>query len=239
MKYLRMVSMLAVAGGFLLAAADGPGETPSGKGGADRSAPERVSAIPPVLRNFEPADTGIVVLPGPATTAPAPPPAPAKPVLAKVVIASNTVPRPDPDRPILRRAPRPIFPDEFEKDSAAFCHKRIGQWTADQARGLFGAPKSQRAAYDDRESVNGEILAFSDPTGRYKQIELDFESDTGALRTVFVYPWKMTWQECRRAFGVNVTATEANKGRMFYSYLNRRLDVLVDHAGQVISLGMY
>ena len=29
------------------------------------------------------------------------------------------------------------------------------------------------------------------------------------------------------------------KGRKFYSYVNRRLDVLVDPAGKVISLGLY
>ena len=35
-------------------------------------------------------------------------------------------------------------------------------------------------------------------TGRYKELELDFANETGALRGVFAYPWKMTWQECRR-----------------------------------------
>jgi hypothetical protein len=49
----------------------------------------------------------------------------------------------------------------------------------------------------------------------------------------------MTWQACRRLWGAHVTARKANKGRTFYSYLNRRLDVLVDHTGKVISLGLY
>ena len=39
--------------------------------------------------------------------------------------------------------------------------------------------------------------------------------------------------------GANVSATEGNKGRVFYSYVNRHLDVLVDHDGKVISLGLY
>jgi hypothetical protein len=30
-----------------------------------------------------------------------------------------------------------------------------------------------------------------------------------------------------------------NKGRIFYSYVNRHLDVLVDQDGKVISLGVY
>ena len=49
----------------------------------------------------------------------------------------------------------------------------------------------------------------------------------------------MTWQECRRLWGARVTAHKSNQGRTFYSYLNRRLDVLVDPAGAVISLGLY
>jgi hypothetical protein len=70
-------------------------------------------------------------------------------------------------------------------------------------------------------------------------MELDFAKTTGRLRTVFVYPWKMTWKECRKLWGANVTSTEANKGRTFYSYVNRHLDVLVDPTGNVVSLGMY
>jgi hypothetical protein len=49
----------------------------------------------------------------------------------------------------------------------------------------------------------------------------------------------MTWQDCRRQWGGEVSATEAAKGRKFYSYVDRRLDVLVDSAGKVISLGLY
>ena len=87
--------------------------------------------------------------------------------------------------------------------------------------------------------MNGQILAFPDPTGRYKEMELDFDRETGLLRTLFVYPQSMTWQDCRHEFGMNVKSTQANKGRTFYSYLDRRLDVLVDSGGKVISLGMY
>jgi hypothetical protein len=97
----------------------------------------------------------------------------------------------------------------------------------------------QRAAIDDNQVENGQIYAFHDPTGRYKEMELDFDAAKGRLRTVFVYPYQLTWQECRRLFSGTVNTTRANKGRTFYSYLNRRLDVLVDSVGQVISLGLY
>ena len=82
-------------------------------------------------------------------------------------------------------------------------------------------------------------MLFRSPTGRYQKLELDFINETGALRGVFAYPWKMTWQECRRLWGAHVTARKTGNERTFYSYLNRRLDVLVDPTGRVISLGLY
>jgi hypothetical protein len=244
-KYLRSFSIFAFAV-TTLSAADGA------KADADRTtvtaAASARAALPPVLRNNEPADSRFVLLPGPAVKAAAiatrsfvPPPA-AKPA-ATVETAERLEPAPpeliDPGRPVLHRAPRPIYPSEFEKDSGLFCQKQIGQWKQADALNLLGVPSADRPAYDDSQAVNGRIYAFSDPTNRYRQLELDFDSATGALRTVFAYPWKMTWMECRRVFGANVSATEANKGRKFYSYLNRRLDVLVDATGKVISIGLY
>jgi hypothetical protein len=145
----------------------------------------------------------------------------------------------NPGRPVLRLDPRPLYPTDFEQDSGVFCQKQIGRWKEEDALAMLGAPSADRPAYDDQQKVNGRILAFTDPTTHYKQMELDFDGETGALRTVFVYPWKMTWQDCRRLWGTNVSAAEAAKGRKFYSYLNRRLDVLVDAAGKVISIGLY
>jgi hypothetical protein len=135
-------------------------------------------------------------------------------------------------------APPPLPPD-FAAESAIYLQEKISRWTVDEARALLGEPRRQRPAINDNQAENGQIYAFQDPTGRYRELELDFESGQGALRTVFVYPYKMNWQECRALFSGTVTATRANKGRTFYSYTNRRLDVLVDSAGFVISLGFY
>jgi hypothetical protein len=115
----------------------------------------------------------------------------------------------------------------------------VGQWTEADARFLLGEPARQRPAFDDQGTRNGTIFAFTDPTSHYKEIELDFESATGTLRTVFVYPFQLTWQEARRIWGGKVNETTANNGRRFYSYFDRRLDVLVDRTGKVISFGMY
>ena len=196
--------------------------------GADQSASV---ALPPVLRSSEPADNVVVTLPGQKPAAPAATVQPATEVRLEP-------PPPDPDRPVLRR-PKREYPPEFERDSADYLNQQIGIWQQVDAQGLLGEPAGQRPAFADDQTVNGQIVAFNDPSGRYRQLELEFDGDTGRLRTLFVYPHAMTWQDCRHAFGTNVRSTEADKGRTFFSYLDRRLDVLVDAAGKVISLGMY
>ena len=203
---------------------------------ATQGEPQSASVtLPPVLRNSDPGDNVVLTLPGPAPSAHATTAPPGSLPTTEVRLAP---PPPDPDRPVLRRSKRE-YPPEFERDSAAFMNQQIGIWQQVDAQELLGEPLRQRAAFGDDQTVNGQILAFPDPTGRYKEMELDFDRETGLLRTLFVYPQSMTWQDCRHEFGMNVKSTQANKGRTFYSYLDRRLDVLVDSGGKVISLGMY
>jgi hypothetical protein len=128
---------------------------------------------------------------------------------------------------------------ENGREVAAYCQKQIGHWKESDARKLLGEPKHHRPAYDEKHAVNGTIFAFADPTSKYKELELDFDQKSGSLRTVFVYPPRLTWEECRRQWNGPVAAADAAQGRKFYSYTNRRLDVLVDPAGKVISLGWY
>jgi len=200
--------------------------------GAEQSASV---TLPPVLRKSEPTDSVVLTLPGPVEVTQSAAAVAGSLPTTEVRLAP---PSPDPDRPLLRR-PKREYPPEFERDSAEFLDQQIGIWQQMDAQCLLGEPLRQRAALNDDQTVNGQILAFDDPTGRYKELELDFDRETGLLRTLFVYPHNMTWQDCRHLFGVNVRSTQANKGRTFYSYLDRRLDVLVDAAGKVISLGMY
>jgi len=47
------------------------------------------------------------------------------------------------------------------------------------------------------------------------------------------------WLRAILVRGGNVRSTEGNKGRIFHSYVNRRVDVLVDQRGTVISFGLY
>jgi hypothetical protein len=169
--------------------------------------------------NPAPSDTVLVALPGP------PPAAEASPRKAPQTAPSA--------RPALS------LPPEFLPESALYLQQQIGHWTLAQARSLLGEPLHQRPAFGESRAVTGQIFAFSDPTKRYKQLELTFARESGVLQEVFAYPSEMTWQDCRRRWGAHVTPADAPKGRKFYSYSDRHLDVLVDPAGKVLSLGLY
>jgi hypothetical protein len=231
----RLASALIVAATCVFAA-----ETPAPAKAAVAEPDSRtVSVSAPVPRASEPADTMVVRLPGPpsrpAASQPLPPPRAAAPEVA-------SIPNPPPAPAAAPTLPtKPPYPEELEKDSALYCQRRIGRWKEIEALALFGDPSRRRAASDDdgSDGSDGHIIAFPDPTGHYKELELDFDRSTGLLRTVFAYPRELSWTECRRTFGTQVTTTGANQGRAFHSYVNRRLDVLVDSTGRVISLGLY
>lgn len=240
MHSIRLIPAVFVSVGVALGAppAEDPSKLPSPPSSAERIIDPRIPLpslriLPPVMRNSDKEDSLLVVLPG-GPAAPAEEPAPLP------VAAARPAPPPaeDPDRPLLHRA-APSYPPEFGTESALFCQKQIGDWSLDDAAALLGDPRRHRVSFDDDGAENGDIYAFSDASSRYRELELDFDRETGALRSVFAYPWKMTWQECRKLWGARVSSTEADKGRTFYSYLDRRLDVLVDQAGKVINFGLY
>lgn len=169
--------------------------------------------VPRVMREFSTPDTTFYTLPA-------------------VTIVKEGPP------PVLRHA-IPEYPEEFQKDSVAFFQNHVNIWRQSDATALLGNPLRQRPSFDDDGKPNGTIYAYPDPLRRYKELELDFEGGAGKLRTAFIYPLKMSWQDCRVTYGTSVSATKGGQGRMFYSYLDRRMDVLVNAGGSVISLGIY
>jgi hypothetical protein len=245
MNGFRLICLAAVAVQSVgsLAAASGAATNPEGNGST-------ATRLPPVLRPSEPPDSGQITLPGPAPITPAVAPAPKKVTVATPVakvaplpvkLVEDAVlrrPLPVPAAPaVVAKRPAPVL--ETGNEVAALCQKQIGHWKEIDARKLLGQPKRHRPAYDENKAVNGTIYAFDDPTSKYKELELDFDLKSGALRTVFVYPPRLTWQECRRVWNGPVAVADAAQGRKFYSYTNRHLDVLVDATGKVISLGWY
>jgi hypothetical protein len=180
------------------------------------------------MRRLESADSGVLQLPTPAKlAAPAPPPMPIVEPLAPKTAPSQPKPKPKSD-----------LPEEFLLDSGTYCQKKISHWTLAEARALLGQPVRERPSAEDT-AAPGRIYAFRDPTARNRELELDFGGKSAKLRTVYVYPWRMNWADCTKRWGANTSTLQANKGRTFYSYLDRRLDVLVGPDGQVISVGLY
>jgi len=241
MSTLRLMG-IAIIAGHLACAADGPA----------RASATGTVTIPKVLRSDEPVDSRIVTLPGAPKPAPKvlkkfdteavpdiPVPEPPKPESLPDAPVPAPAPRPSPELAKLTTPSRPFLPPDLQKEVAVFCQKLIGQWTEEDAEQLLGKPLRNRPAFDDKKAVNGKIYAFFDPTGRYRELELDFDQASNTLRTVFAYPKALTWLECRRRWNGEVSEANAQQGRTFYSYLNRRLDVLVDAKGKVISLGLY
>jgi hypothetical protein len=244
MKWFRLICLVALASQLVAsgAAADRAAAHPDGNSGTVKT--------PPVLRPSEPRDSGQVTLPGTplVVTAPETVTLPGPPPVTPAVKPAPSPAKPVQDANLRRTSPQPILPPtpvkpspalQIGREVAAYCQKQIGHWKESDARMLLGEPKRHRPAYDEKRSVNGTIYAYTDPTNKYKELELDFDLQTGALRTVFVYPPRLTWQQCRHLWNGPVAAADAARGRKFYSYTNRRLDVLVDPAGNVISLGWY
>ena len=155
---------------------------------------------------------------------------------AEAAAAPAASPDPAPTSPVLAKG---VLPDALRAEIALYLRDYIGKWKESDARDLIGTPTSERDATDESAKVNGHVLAFADPTGRYDQLELDFDKHSGQLRTVFAYPKNMTWTQCHHMWAGKVNASLAKKGRRFYSYVDRKLDVLVDPSGTVISLGWY
>src|ERR1035438_7572256 len=170
MKWIRLMCLVAVAGQLVRsgAAAD---RTPTN--------PESNSSslqLPPVLRSSEPPDSTQITLPGPPQAASplkkitAVPPVATPAPLPKELNATFRLPL---SRPVV--APATLKTDpllEIGHEVAAYCQKQIGHWKESDARKLLGEPKRHRPAYDEKKIVNGTIYAFTDPSNKYKELEL-------------------------------------------------------------------
>lgn len=267
MKQFRLMCLaaMAVQSVWSVAAASGDATNPEGAGTTTTRLPPvlRPSEPPdsgqitlpgPPQVAPPPASKKVVAPPVTPVVAPlahaAPPVTPTAPPVAKVAplpvkpVESAVVRRPAPIAPAPAAAPKPpapqpAAPQMLGLEVSVYCQKQIGHWKESDARILLGQPKRRRPAYDENKVVNGTIFAFDDPTSKYKEVELDFDLKSGNLRTVFVYPPRLSWQQCHRVWDGPVAVADAAQGRKFYSYTNRHLDVLVDASGKVISLGWY
>jgi hypothetical protein len=140
-------------------------------------------------------------------------------------------------------APMPRLPDELRQSGVAvFLQKRLLSWTEQDALGVMGDAVAHRYGYDNFHNIVSDIYAYTDPTALMQRIELGFDSKTKRLTNVYLYPVRMTWDECKKLWGENVTVQRnmaANDGSKFQIYKDRHLNVLLDRHNNVMSLGLY
>jgi S1-C subfamily serine protease len=118
----------------------------------------------------------------------------------------------------------------------SFLERKLGTWREDDARTLLGDPHGHRLGVGDPIP---DIYAYDDPTKAFKQIELLFNAKTHKLNNVFVYPWNMTWDQCKNLWGNDVRTTRNANGTRYYAYKHRNLGVLTNSSGGVISIGVF
>lgn len=131
------------------------------------------------------------------------------------------------------------IPEEMKKHSGIYLEKHLRVWTPEQAEPVLGAPLRRRPALNPSGSEIGDILAYRDPTGLFRELELNFDRQTKTLQTFYVYPWNMTWEQCKRLWGDDVIMKKNPDGTRHYTYKNRRVNVYCSKDGKVISYGVY
>lgn len=134
---------------------------------------------------------------------------------------------------------KPLVPDAMKKSSFEYLESKLRTWTEEEAKKELGEPVRHRFSYDQKGAVAGSIYAYPDPTQGVREFELNFDPATKKLAGIYAYPWHLTWEECKRLWGSDVTTIRNQDGTHFYSYRNRRLMVLADKHGNVVSLGVY
>jgi hypothetical protein len=133
------------------------------------------------------------------------------------------------------------IPDEMRQGAFAFLEKKMGTWKLDDARHSLGEPIRQRDSFNGKK-VDGVVYAFPDRTGAAAEFELDFANSTGVLRRVFAHPGAvhpMRLVEAQSVWGQNYKETKNANGTRTYIYRNRRLLLITDKDGAVITIGVY
>ena len=160
------------------------------------------------------------------------------------IIKEKLMPLPVESKPLDKMAQGTIpvgrVPEEMKTvPSGKFLEDQLQKWTFDDAQRVMGVPIRQRQSFGKDKVVNGNIYAYFDPTGRYREFELDFDASTKKLVTVYLYPWNMTWDQCKEAWGENADLETRADGTQMHFYKERRLLVNTQKDGRVINFAVY
>ncbi len=139
-----------------------------------------------------------------------------------------------------KSGPARSIPEEMKTvPSGKYLEDQLQRWTFADAQRVLGSPVRQRQSYGKDNAVNGDIYAYPDPTGRYREFELDFDVTTKKLMTLYLYPWSMNWEQCKQAWGENADLENRSDGTQMHFYKDRRLLVSTEKDGRVINFAVY
>lgn len=136
------------------------------------------------------------------------------------------------------KVPPPI-PDEMRQNVGVFLEKKLHIWTLDDVQPYLGSPLGRRPGYDNAHNIISDIYNYADPTALYQHIELTFDGKTKQMMEIFMYPARMTWDDCKKAWGDNATVVKNPDGSQFHNYKNRHFNIYLDRRGSVISIAVY
>jgi hypothetical protein len=98
--------------------------------------------------------------------------------------------------------------------SGIYLERQIRKWTSEDANGVLGQALRHRYAYDNQKNITGDIFAYPDPTGLYREFEL-FLDKSKRLQIVYIFPYSWTWDQCKALWGENVVVTKKPDGTRF------------------------
>ena len=146
------------------------------------------------------------------------------------------VPASEKTTPAPTSAPSSPLPEDMKKSSALYLSGKLGVWTVGDAKKELGESISYR---EGTPAYPSSIFAFDDPTKQFRMFELSFSKSSLKLENIYMYPWNMSWDQCKQLWGSNIRITKNPDGTKFYSYKDRKINVLVTRQGQVQSIGLY
>lgn len=133
--------------------------------------------------------------------------------------------------PSTERKPQPS--EDLRKQGPYFyIQTKFGKWSLAEARLELGDPIRQTSL--DRS----DVYVFKDPSNLFREVTLFFDHKSKALISLSVYPWNLSWRQCKETLGEKYWKKKTETGTT-YMYKDKPVNVYVDDREQVTSIGTF
>jgi hypothetical protein len=132
----------------------------------------------------------------------------------------------------------PVISEDMRKGSFNYLTSKLYRWTAAEAEKELGPPIRERTGKNNSD-VTFTIYAYRDPTNFMREFELAFNGTTKVVTDVYAFPWNISWEEGKKAWGEEYKTTKNPNGTKYYGYAKRRLNILVGTNGMILNIGAY